>query len=204
MHMSSNPVRRPRRLPSPDFDKLKIPRTRQPLRNWFKVHRNNQAAGYFSLNPAHRFSHKDCPHRILYLGVNIDTCLFERFGDETYCNAKSLPQSLWDTHSVSLLQVPELIVCDLTKPETLSALSVDLTALLNESLDLPQTWGLAIQQHPINFQGIKYKSRFNDRACLAVFERDGVETLLTETLAGSLSVLDDAADWLDKHKVSLY
>jgi len=141
---------------------------------------------------------------MLYLGVNIDTCLFERFGDEAYDGAQTLPQSLWNAHSVSLLQVPEISVCDLTKPETLSALRVDLTALMNEKLDIPQEWGLAIQKHPSNFQGIKYKSRFNDRACLAVFQRDDIKKSMPASVLGVLSSLNEAADWLDKHRVRLY
>jgi len=176
--MSSSPAVRTLRLPAPGFDKLKIPRTRQPGRNWFRVHQTVHSSRYFSLNPAHRFSHKD--------------------------GAKALPQSLWDAHSVSLLQVPEICLCDLTKPETLSALRVDLTALMNEKLDVPQEWGVAIQKHPSNFQGIKYKSRFNDRACLAVFQRDGLEKSMPDSALGALSAVDEAADWLNKHRVRLY
>ncbi len=202
--MSSSPAVRTLRLPAPDFDKLKIPRTRQPVGKWFRVHQTLHSALYFSLDPAHRFSHKDCPYPVLYLGVNIDTCLFERFGNEAYDGAKTLPQSLWKAHSVSLFQVPAMCVCDLTKPETLSALRVDLTALMNEKLDVPQKWGLVIQKHPSNFQGIKYKSRFNDRACLAVFQRDGVEKSMPDSALGAISALDEAADWLDRHRVRLY
>ncbi len=75
---------------------------------------------------------------------------------------------------------------------------------MNEKLDIPQAWGLAIQKHPCNFQGIKYKSRFNGRACLAMFKRDGIENSLTETILGDLSALDETVDWLDKHKVTIY
>lgn len=202
--MSSSPAVRTLRLPPPDFDKLKIPRTQQPVRNWFRVHQTIHSPRYFNLNPAHRFSHKDCPYPTLYLGVNIDTCLFERFGDEAYDGAKTLSQSLWNAHSVSLLQVPPICLCDLTKPETLSALRVDLMALMNEKLEVPQQWGLALQKHPSNFQGIKYKSRFNDRACLAVFQRDSLENSMPDSALGALPALDDAADWLDQHRVWLY
>lgn len=195
---------RPRRLPPPDFDKLSIPRTRQPVRNWFRVHQTSFSALHFSLNPAHRFSHEDCPYLALYLGVNMDTCLFERFGDEIYDNAKSLPGSLWNAYSASMVQVPETTVCDLTKPETLSALRVDLSALMNDNLDLPKAWGLAIQRHSRNFQGLKYKSRFNDRTCLVLFQRDSIQSTLAETSLGPLSALDEAVDWLDKHRVNLY
>lgn len=202
--MSNSPVVRTLRLPSPDFFRLKVPRTLQPRRNWFRVHQTAHSARDFSLKPAHRFSHQKCPFPVLYLGVNIDTCLFERFGDEIYDGAKTLPLSLWNAHSISWLEVPEIRVCDLTQPETLSALAVDITALVNEKLDIPQAWGLAIQQHPLNFKGIKYKSRFNDRACLALFQRDGIEDSLSVTPLGTLSSIDEAGDWLDKHRVRLY
>lgn len=202
--MSSSRAVRSLRFPPPDFARLKIPRTRQPVRNWFRIHKAHDSARYFSLNPAHRFSHKNCPFAMLYLGVNIDTCLFERFGDEAYDGAMTLAQSLWNAYSVSRIRVPEIRICDLTKPETLSALRVDLTALTNEKLAIPQEWGLAIQKHPSNFQGIKFKSRFNDRTCLTVFRRDNIESYISDTVLGPLSALDDAADWLDKHRVRLY
>jgi hypothetical protein len=38
------------------------------------------SARHFSINAAHRFSHLDCHCAVLYLGPNLDTCLFERFG----------------------------------------------------------------------------------------------------------------------------
>ena len=101
-------------------------------------------------------------------------------------------------------RVPEICVCDLTKPETLTALRAGLTAPLSEKLDVPQQWGLAIQKHPSNFQGIKYKSRLNDRAGLAVFQQDGIEKSMPGSLLGALCALEEAADWLDKHQVRLY
>ncbi len=141
---------------------------------------------------------------MLYLGADIDTCLFERFGDMVYDRDKALPQSLWNAHSVSMIQVPELRVCDLTNARTLSAMMVDLSALMHNDISAPQQWGLVIQRHPAHFQAIRFKSRFNGKACLALFQRDGIEERLREKLAGSLPDNDAAANWLDKHKVCLY
>jgi hypothetical protein len=202
--MSNSPAVRTLRLPPANFDALIIPRSRQPARNWFRVHPSACLALYFSLNTNHRFSHKDCPYPFVYLAVDIETCLFERFGDQAYDQQKSVPQSLWDAHSVSSIQAPGLLVCDLTNAKTLSALTVDLTALLHNNLTAPQEWGLAIQRHPASFQGIKFKSRFNDKACLAMFQRDSAEPCLRETLLDTLPDNDAAVDWLDKYKVSLY
>jgi len=202
--MSNDPPARNLRLPPAGFNGVKIPRTRQPARNWFRVHLSQSPAIRFSLSTSHRFSHKECPYPFLYLAVDIDTCLFERFGDKAYDQQKAIAQSLWQAHSVSAIRVPAAYVCDLTRATTLSALMVDLSALMHNDVATPQQWGLAIQRHPANYQAIKFKSRFNGKACLALFQRDGMETRLQETPLGALSNNDEAVDWLDKHKVSLY
>ena len=156
------------------------------------------------MNTIHRFSHEDCPYPCLYLAVDLDTGLFERFGDEAYDRQNTVPQSLWAAHCVTSIQVPALQVCDLTNARTLSALRADLSALMHHDLAAPQEWGLAIQRHPANFQGVKFKSRFNGRACLALFRRDAVEERLRQGKPAGLSSNEAAVGWLDKHRVSLY
>jgi RES domain-containing protein len=202
--MSSNPAARTLRLPPANFSGLKIPRTRQPARNWFRVHQSGFAATCFSLSTNHRFSHQDCPYPFLYLGVDTDTCLFERFGDTAYDGKKAIPQTLWEVHSVSMVQVPEIQVCDLTNAKTLSAMMTDLSALMHNDISAPRDWGLAIQKHPANFQAIKFRSRFNGKACLGLFQRDSFEKRLREKVLNTLANDDAAVNWLDKHKVSLY
>jgi hypothetical protein len=78
------------------------------------------------------------------------------------------------------------------------------TALMHTDLHAPQAWGLAIQRHPANLQGIKYRSRFNAKACVTLFKRDGLETRLPEKRLPSLLRNNDATNWLDKHKISLF
>ena len=202
--MSGNPAKRALRLPPANFSALKIPRGRQPARNWFRVHQSRFAAAHFSLSTNHRFSHKHCPYSFLYLGVDIDTCLFERFGDTAYDGNKAIPQTLWGAHSVSMVQVPEVHVCDLTNARTLSAMMADLSALMHYDISGPQEWGLAIQKHPANFQAIKFRSRFNGKACLALFHRDGLEKRLREKGPDRLTNDDGAVDWIEKHMISLY
>jgi hypothetical protein len=202
--MSNNPSVRPLRLPPADFDRIKVPRTRQPARNWYRVHQSRYPAVFFSLNNQHRFSHDACSYPFLYLAADIETCLFERFGDKTYNEQKTIAQSLWEAHSVSTVQVPEIRLCDLTNAKTLSAMMVDLSALMHTDVSTPQTWGRAIQAHPANFQAIKFKSRFNGKACLALFGRAGMEEQLKGTLLGTLSKNETAVNWLAKHRVSLY
>jgi hypothetical protein len=202
--MSASPAARPFRFPPADFATTGIPTIRQPARSWFRIHQSNHHAVHFCLMPTHRFSHPACRFDFLYLSVDIETCLFERFGDTAYDNQKTVAGSLWNAHSLSPVRVEEVFVCDLTNTKTLSALTVDLSALMHTDLQTPQAWGLAIQQHPSNFQGIKYRSRFNAKACLALFKRDRIETRLFETRLDTLPKDDTATNWLDKHKISLF
>jgi len=130
--------------------------------------------------------------------------LFERFGDLAYDHQGTLSEALWNNQSISLIRVPEIHVCDLTNAKTLSALTVDLSSLMHTNLDAPQQWGLAIQNHPAGFHGIKFRSRFNGRACLALFKRDGIEKHLKASKPCSLSHDDTAIDWLLKNKVTLF
>jgi hypothetical protein len=191
-------------LPPPNLAQIKIPRSRLPARHWFRVHQTQLAAICFSLNPTHRYSHKDCAWPILYMGEDAETCLFERFGDMAYDHERAVPVSLWRAHSLSVVSAPEVMVCDLTNPRTLSALMVDLAALMHPKIEAPQEWGLALQRHPANFQGLKFLSRFNGKACLALFQRDGLENRVTEKRVNGLSEDDSAVDWLARCGVGLY
>ena len=175
-----------------------------PRQDLVSVHQSKYPALFFSLNSGHRFSHADARFPCLYLAADIHTCLFERFGDKTYDNQMAIAQSIWDAHSLSRMQVPALEVCDLTSSKTLSALKVDLSALMHHDLALPQEWGLALQQHPAGFQGIQFRSRLNGKRCLVLFKRNSLEKRLHETLLDTLPNHPDAADWLDKHEVSLF
>jgi hypothetical protein len=195
---------RPVRLPPADFDKLEIPV--RPLRErlWCRVHQSAYGATFFSVNRNHRFSHPDCPFTLLYLGADTATCLFERFGDLMYDQKMAIPNAVWKAQCMSAICLPKLRVCNLTEAHTLSALNVDLSALTNNNLKVPQAWGLAIQRHPANFDAIQFKSRFNDWFCLAVFNRDDMEKQVGERRLESLVEHGPAVDWLHDHRVSLY
>ncbi len=201
--MSSSPTSRPVRLPPPDLATQQLPRTRQIARAWFRVHYKGLNAIYFSLNPGHRYSHPKCPNPILYVAIDPETCLLERFGDYLYDNARHLPQTIWDSTVISRIDAPPLHLCDLSKTTTRSALTVDLTALMNADLSVPQQWGLAIQNHPSQVPAIKFKSRFTDKACLAIFDLPGIRAQLKEAALGPVSAYNPALDWLTKHRVTL-
>ena len=153
--MSSSPTSRPVRLPPPDLATQQLPRTRQIARAWFRVHPKGLNAIYFSLNPGHRYSHPKCPSPSLYVAIDPETCLLERFGDYLYDNARQLPQTIWDSTVISRIDAPPFHLCDLSKTTTRSALTVDLTALMNADLSVPPTMGLGNSKSPVASAGHK-------------------------------------------------
>ncbi len=94
-------------------------------------------------------------------------------------------------------------LCDLSRTATRSSLAVDLAALMNADLAVPQQWGLEIQNHPLQLPAIKFRSRFTDKACLAIFDRAGTSSQLNEKALGPVTTHRAALDWLTKHQVAL-
>jgi len=104
---------------------------------------------------------------------------------------------------VSTISVPGLSVCDLANTATRGELAVDLAALTSPDLTIPQEWGLAIQKHSDAVSGIKFRSRFSNRACLAIFDRGGIQAQLQDQPLAELSSCDPALDWLTRHDVTI-
>jgi hypothetical protein len=140
---------------------------------------------------------------LLYVGVDPETCLWERFGDKLFDGGHSLPRTHWDDASISAIDVPLLQLCDLASTVTRGAITVDLSALMNDDLSVPQAWGLAIQKHPDDAPAIKFKSRFTGRSCVAIFERGSTPGQLKEKALGPLNLFTPALGWLRKHQISL-
>jgi RES domain-containing protein len=201
--MSSSEPTRPLRLPLPDLAQRALPHSRLAARTWYRVHSASHKAISFGLNPAHRFSHPTCPYRFLYLGADLETCLWERFGDTVFDQDHRVLKALWMSISASAIQVPRLSVCDFGSTGMRNALNVDMTALMSYDLSVSQAWGLAIQQHPAKFASIKFNSRFTNRPCLAVFDRNDLPNALTEKRTALLADSDQALDWLEKFGIQL-
>ena len=135
--------------------------------------------------------------------MDVETCFWEIFGDAIFDNERALPKTQWDDLIISMIHLPHLRLCDLSKTTTRGALAVDLASLMNDDLSVPQEWGLAIQMHPSQVQAVKFKSRFTGSACLAIFDRGGIRHRIRKTPLSSLNEFDPALAWLAKHKVTL-
>lgn len=194
---------RPYYTPGTDFSQRLIPVTRQPQRAWFRVHRSGSPAIQFGIRAHHRFSHPDCPFALLYIGASISACLWEYFGDDVFGGRRVISAAKWSDCSLSRLAVPQLKVCAFGLEPTRDAMGVDKSSLMAIDLGVPQSWGLAVQQHPAGFEAIKYSSRFVAQPCLALFDRGGMPTRLQETPLGPLNGLDAAVDWLHERRAAL-
>lgn len=197
------PDQRPVRLPAPEFSTLDVPVTPYPARELWRLHGQGQSALYFSINPEHRFSHAGCPAKLLYLGEELTTCIWERFGDDILNVDFRVPMGLWMTRALSRITTPALHLCDLTDELTRSRAKVDVSALTHTDLSVPKTWGLAIQQHPANFDGLRYRSRFDNQPCIALFERAPLVPQLHETSVGDLADAAEADAFITQHTISL-
>ena len=189
--------------PEADFHQRAIAVTRQPQRNWFRVHRAGSPAIQFGIRPHHRFSHAHCPFPLLYVGSSLSACLWEYFGDDIFRGRHVISVAKWDGCSLSQIRVPQLKVCALSLEATRNAMGVDKASLLAADISIPQGWGLAVQQHSSAFDALKYSSRFIDQPCLALFDRGGMAGQLQDILLGRLNSLDAAVDWLNERKVAL-
>jgi len=172
--------------------------------NALRVHGPGRAAIGFRSEATHRFSHPDIPGGLLYLGLETETCLWERFGDELLDGQARLAKSVWTNSRLSRVRSTDsLKICDLTDDAARLRLGVDLTALMHSDLAVPQAWGLAIFRHPATVDGLRYLSRLNQQPCLVLFERPGLAARLKETLVGTLPDLDEASEFLTNHAIAL-
>jgi len=195
---------RPIRLPAADFNGRLLPTV--VLKNWngLRVHSIPRRAVQFRLIPSHRFSHPDASEGLIYLAEDLETCLWESFGDAILNPGSLIPRSQWMNKRVSEIQIKEnLKVVDLTETKTRSALKVDLSALKHTDLEVPQAWGLAIQNHPAQVDGFYYNSRFTNERCLVLFDRKGMSSNLKSKKMGDLSDLQAASLFLDENDIAL-
>ena len=195
---------RPIRLPARDFSERPLPVVELALLSALRVHSLKRPAINFRLNPAHRFSHPDAPAGLLYLGESCETCLWECFGDSILDPDSVIPAQQWINQRVSEVTFKKpLRLCDLTQTAVRSALKVDLSALKHTDLTVPQEWGLAIQNHPKEVDGLLYSSRFTGKRCLVLFERKKTVSLLKSKVRGKLMDLDEGERFLGDNQITL-
>ena len=196
------PHSRPIHLPATDFHLKPLPVSVLNTLEAYRVHSVKFPAISFRLNPNHRFSHPAAPGGLLYLGEDLETCLWECFGDEILSHS-AIAKVDWGKRLSIIASTTQLRICDLTILSVRRTLALDLSAMKHTELDVPQAWGLAIQNHPDAVDGVRYSSRFTGNPCTVLFERPGLAAQLRETPVSLLAELDTADDFLDANSIAL-
>ncbi len=194
---------RPFYKPSEDFGKRKIPVTMLEAGVLLRLHGSDLPALHFGRRAGARFTPEDTPRGVMYLAEDLETCIFEVFGDEMLAGRCLIRAFKWMNYSVSEIGFPALRVCDFTDVVTTTAAGVDLASLMAQDLAGPQAWSRAVMHHRARFQAIRYASRFTGGGCLALFEAPEICEAVTATAAGRLHETPDANAFLDEHEAAV-
>lgn len=185
-------------LPPNDFEGRRLDTCALPAKTWIRVHR--KPAVHFGKNANNRFTPLNSPFGVLYAAEDINTALYEVFGDEMLEKDCRIRLVKWRSNKISELAVPAVTVCDFSDEEVRTAIRVEKATLLSADFQVTQAWALAIMTHPAGVDGIQYESRFHGK-CLALFDRR--ELMIPTHLLGELINLREAEAFLDRYKVAL-
>lgn len=195
---------RPIRLPPKDFNDKPLPVS--IVRNFkgLRLHGAARPPIQFRNVSSHRFSHPSASSGLMYLAEDLESCLWECFGDSILDPGTALPHSIWMSRKLSEIKaITQLRICDLTETKTRSALKVDLSALKHTNLNIPQAWGLAIMNHPEVVDGFQFTSRFTNRRCTVLFGDARIASILKSKPLGNLIDLDEGAAFLEENEIAL-
>ena len=123
--------RRPVYVPPPDFAARNIPLLTLQGGGLYRVYATDRPPVHFGRRGGARFTPPGSPFGVLYLGVDVETCVFELFGDEMIKGCSRIRACRWMNARIARITVPDLKCCDLTNPNTLAAAGVDFASLLS-------------------------------------------------------------------------
>jgi hypothetical protein len=198
------PASRPIRLPAEDFARKPLPASIISDFKALRLHGATRPATQFRKVPSHRFTHPDSAKGLLYLGDDLETGLWESFGDAILNPGCVIARSLWMTRQVSKIHTTtKLRLCDLTDLKTRTSLKVDLSALNHTDLNIPQAWGLAIMNHLDAVDGFYYASRFTGMRCAVLFGDKRLSLALKSEPSGALIDFEESARFLEENEIAL-
>lgn len=176
-----------------DFDTRALPvsdlrgRSGQP---WFRLHRVEYANRFYP-SKGSRLTPISGDFPCVYLAASLETTVAEVWGDRF----AALREAGGTVHVISRSQAEkwtyleagplpaELRVCDLTDADTRLAAGLDSGTLYAIDLEVPQAWAECMARHPLQFDGIRYRSRHTDEDCLVLWTRPERRPALDETLS---------------------
>lgn len=196
-------------LPPPDFDKRDLPTVAlalsvEPL---YRIHRTIHGPVFFNrpslTQTTYRFDSPDNAYGVLYAAETLEVCLQETLIRDSF-HGQSLP-FLIDEQEVAARAFSRLYT-ESGKPLLLADLTSGLTWLGGDAriwttadYTGPNQWSKAVHDHPHNFDGMLFISRFSQQPAIAIFDRVGIviagapEELIRSRLVGQ---------FFDKHNIS--
>jgi RES domain len=194
-------ARRPGSVPPADFADRDLPIEVTPAGATFvRIHRSGVDPLFFGTSGDNRFDDPEGQYGVCYAarsleGAFAETCLRQ-------AGARLVPRSHIAERSVSVLTtVAELRLVELHGPGL--ARMGATAAVSTDTYDVSQPWSRAIHDHPVEVDGIVYRSNHDGgELCVAFFERCR-HRLLPGPAAGLMDDRRRLAVLLDRYKVGL-
>jgi hypothetical protein len=140
----------------------------------YRHHLSIHDAVFFGTTGRYRFDDPNCPSPgsfgVLYAGADPECCLLESCGSTTGVPAVS--GAYLDARQIAHMELTEnLRFIDLIEPGGLASIGAD-GRLVTGSYIVAQQWSAALKKHPIQPDGIRYRSRHApERIAYAIYTR---------------------------------
>jgi RES domain len=169
----------------------------------FRHHQKIHDPIYFGKKGDYRFDDPECPAAgcfgVLYAGADPECCLLESCGSTTGVPAVS--GAYLEARAIARLELTEpLRFIDLVSEGGLASIGAD-GRLATGSYTVAQQWSAALNKHPCEPDGIRYRSRHApERVAYAIYERP--PTIFKVTSMGSFT--DPSNEALFKRTLKTY
>lgn len=174
-----------------------------------RIHRTVNAPIFYNRHSASsspcRFDAPGDEYGVLYAAPTFSACMFETIIRGRF-EAGRLPllvdEHLLATRSVAYLGLAAdrlLRLADFT--QSLAPLGGNAAVLSTPNYEISQAWSVAVHDHPAQFDGLYFRSRYSGEPCVALFDRASVVShgpsipLINEPLLGH---------FLDSYEVSVF
>lgn len=149
----------------------------------------------------YRFDAPNNEYGALYASPEFDVCVAETLiRDQLLTWPFVIDESQINGRSISTLGLtngPELRLVDLTAPLFPIGGTTEITSV--SAYDVPNQWGKAFYEHPKNYDGLYFRSRFSSLPSIALFDRVDV------TVEGTMALAADPRleEFLNRYEIAV-
>lgn len=177
-------------LPPSDLHSRRVPERvfNVPSTPMLRVHRNRFSPLFFNRRSkssnVYRFDAPNDEYGVLYASPEFDACLAETvIRDRFQTGALVIDESEITDRSISTLGIvgrTDLLLADLTAP--LFAIGGSAAIASVSDYEIPNQWSKALYDHPKEFDGVYFFSRYSNMRSVALFDRVDVTVEQTTKL----------------------